>query len=35
MTYHRVLKNRLEINNKTINQNLMKYIKIIRNSLQT
>ena len=31
LTYHKLLKNRLEINNKTLNQNLMKYIKIIRN----
>lgn len=31
LTYHKLLKNRLEINNKTLNQNLMKYIKVIRN----
>ncbi len=30
LTYHKLLKNRLEINKKTLNQNLMKYIKVIK-----
>ena len=30
LTYHKLLKKRIEINNKTVNQNLFKYIKIIK-----
>ena len=30
LTYHKLLKNRLEVNNKTINQNLIRYVKTIK-----
>ena len=30
LTYHRLLKNRIEVNKKTMNQNLKIYIKIIK-----
>ena len=34
LTYHKLLKNRIEFNNKSVNENLQKYNSIIRNTFR-